>query len=90
MQSSLSRSLTTTSLSIFSGPSDGLHRTNRLGTTNYAGNRGTGVQASGYNGEFALGDPIFPRDFTDGMSNTAAVSEWLIGPDSGGIRNPRR
>jgi prepilin-type N-terminal cleavage/methylation domain-containing protein/prepilin-type processing-associated H-X9-DG protein len=49
------------------------------GRTNYAGNRGTGVQSSGYNGAFTVsGLPIVQtRDIRDGLSNTAMVSEWL-------------
>jgi prepilin-type processing-associated H-X9-DG protein len=77
------------SLSIFLCPSDGYVRTDLLGSTNYAGNQGSGYQAYGYNGAFALGSPVRPMDFTDGLSNTAAVSEWLIGPHVG-IRDATR
>lgn len=90
MQTGLSETLVTTSLSTFICPSDGLMRTNPLGKTNYAGNRGSGVQAYGYNGAFALDDPIGLQEFTDGLSHTAAVSEWLVGPNSGGIRMTER
>lgn len=49
-----------------------------MGWTNYAGNRGGGVQKYGYNGVFGI-EPIGVSDIRDGASQTAAVSEWLIG-----------
>jgi type II secretory pathway pseudopilin PulG len=57
-------------------------------TANYAGNFGTGVTASGYNGVFQsyrpqmLGHPTGPvrtADILDGLSNTAALSEIVVG-----------
>ena len=57
--------------------------------TNYVGNFGTGVRVSGFNGMFRLLGPsdfdgyplgpIRPIDVRDGLSQTAAVSEILIG-----------
>lgn len=90
MQTGLSDTLKTTTLSVFLCPSDGYVRTNPLAASNYAGNRGSGVQAFGYNGAFGLGEPVRVADFTDGLSQTAAVSEWLKGPNSGGTRMPGR
>lgn len=58
-------------------------------STSYAGNSGTGVLNNGFNGFFrhlapnldghgvAMGGPITVADITDGLSNTAAVSEIL-------------
>jgi prepilin-type processing-associated H-X9-DG protein len=54
--------------------------------TSYAGNTGTGVQRYGYNGLFhpiagtyrdQMLRPVRPSDITDGMSQTAAVSDIL-------------
>jgi len=58
--------------------------------TNYAGNGGTGVQRYGYNGFFRYlassgvrdSGPIRPADVVDGLSQTAAVSEILVGDGS--------
>jgi prepilin-type N-terminal cleavage/methylation domain-containing protein len=47
------------------------------GATNYVGNCGTGVQRYGYNGIFGYFPPVKPAQVTDGLSQTAAVSEWL-------------
>ena len=71
-------------------PSDSSRIREPLGTTNYAGNQGTGVQKYGYNGAFALYQPVGPGDFTDGTSCTAAVCEWLVGPVTGLMRDARR
>lgn len=56
--------------------------------TNYAGNFGSGVQRYGWNGayrnlysgwiEYGKGGPVRPAGITDGLSNTASVSEILI------------
>lgn len=53
------------------------------GWTSYAGNRGVCVKTPPpvrfeYDGVFAVG-ATRPRGITDGLSNTAAVSEWLLG-----------
>lgn len=56
-----------------------------VGSTNYAGNFGSGMQTYGYNGLFRpiAGDLDFgvvrTSDVTDGLSNTAAATELLIG-----------
>lgn len=49
--------------------------------TNYVGNYGTGVQTYGYNGLFRYHNPVKPAEVTDGLSNTAMMSEWLVGTD---------
>jgi len=48
--------------------------------TNYSANFGTGVQTYGYNGAFVnvAGGMFSTAGFTDGLSNTAAVSEILV------------
>lgn len=61
------------------------------GWTSYAGNRGTGVQKYGYNGAFVLQ----ARDsgmgiFSDGTSQTAAISEWSSGPEIMTTRDRKR
>jgi prepilin-type N-terminal cleavage/methylation domain-containing protein len=67
-------------LAVLQCPSDGAQPPLTLfGPTNYAGNQGSGFQAFGYNGAFAHKNPVAPSEFVDGMSQTAAVSEWLIG-----------
>ncbi len=60
------------------------------GATNYAGNAGSGVQTFGYNGAFDTFGVVTPANFTDGMSTTACVSEWLVGPPDVLNRNPLR
>ena len=62
----------------------------RVAATNYLGNSGTGVLANGFDGMFTLLKPYHPElyawdgpvrtsDVTDGLSNTASVSEALHG-----------
>lgn len=56
--------------------------------TNYAVNYGTGVQKHGYNGVFrgVSRGPVRSADVTDGLSNTAAIAEILIGSDTPDVR----
>jgi prepilin-type processing-associated H-X9-DG protein len=76
-------------ISLYICPSDG--RVNNLpGATNYAGNRGVGVQSFGYNGAFSFANSVRLSEVVDGLSNTAAVAEWLIGPLVGSIRDRQR
>ena len=68
--------------SLFLCPSDapGQPRSG-LGWTSYAGNRGSGYQAYGFNGIF-VGPPgraISSADVADGSSNTAMIAEWVLG-----------
>lgn len=55
----------------------------RLGSTSYAGNNGDGLYRNEkYNGLFSVAydaPNVSPKDITDGMSGTAALSEWLVG-----------
>jgi prepilin-type processing-associated H-X9-DG protein/prepilin-type N-terminal cleavage/methylation domain-containing protein len=67
-----------TRLSIFLCPSDGALLT--TGSTNYAGNRGYGYQRYGEDGLFVIrSQPVSVASVSDGTSNTAAMSEWLLG-----------
>lgn len=82
------------SLPLFHCPSDSGGVQGPAGATagtNYAANFGTGVQAFGYNGAFrGIGPmsglyqtgPLSSADITDGLSQTAALSEQLIGDGS--------
>jgi prepilin-type N-terminal cleavage/methylation domain-containing protein/prepilin-type processing-associated H-X9-DG protein len=58
------------------------------GGTNYAGNGGVGFSPSGRERNGAFGASV--NDFPDGMSNTAAVAEWLKGNGDPSIRDPKR
>src|SRR5262249_36407012 len=76
-----------TTLSVFLCPSDpgpsGLG-----GGTNYAGNGGVGFTPTRRVRDGAFGACL--HDFTDGLSNTAAVSEWLRGSGDPRVRDPKR
>lgn len=73
------------SVSIYLCPSD--HpQLGKLAPTNYVGNSGTGVQRHGYNGAFRHSATTFNQwpeglltlgQISDGLSNTAAVCEFL-------------
>jgi prepilin-type processing-associated H-X9-DG protein len=86
-----------TSVPVYVCPSDGYGRIPHENmTANYAGNFGTGVLVHGYNGVFQpyqaelQGRPagaVRWADVTDGLSNTAAVSEILVGA---GVNDARR
>ncbi|MGC1273003.1 MAG: DUF1559 domain-containing protein [Planctomycetaceae bacterium] len=64
--------------------------------TNYAGNQGSGAQKYDHNGLVRTGainqdgGPVRPQDVTDGLSNTAAMSEILVGDGSGEDRRTIR
>jgi prepilin-type processing-associated H-X9-DG protein len=72
--------------------SDSVSSAGEVKATNYAGNGGTGVQRYGYNGFFRYrsrqqardSGPIRPADVVDGLSQTAAMSEILVGDGSYG------
>ncbi len=75
-----------TTISVFLCPSD---RTipGVAGGNNYAGNGGVGFTESGRVPNGAFGAAI--RDFADGLSNTAAVSEWVRGNGDLQVRDPK-
>ncbi|WP_158633403.1 DUF1559 family PulG-like putative transporter [Tautonia sociabilis] len=84
------RTAMTTTLDVLLCPSDGADLAGWPSATNYAGNQGSGVQKYGFNGVFRGLEAVRIRDITDGTSQTAAVSEWVIGPQSPAIRDPLR
>jgi prepilin-type processing-associated H-X9-DG protein len=76
-----------TTLAVFLCPSDtGIP--GQPGGTNYAGNGGVGFTPTGRVRNGAFGASI--NDFTDGLSNTVAVSEWLRGNGDPTVRDPKR
>lgn len=80
-------------LALYICPSENLAGSELEGTpwTNYAGNRGGGLQKYGENGAFAFppGTTLAPRDFSDGTGSTAMISEWVLGGENGD-RDPHR
>ncbi len=84
------RTAVSSSVAVFHCPSDDAPVPAGMGRTSYAGNRGIGVQKFGYNGAFAVGEPVALASFTDGLSNTAAMAEWLSSGPLEGVRDPRR
>jgi prepilin-type processing-associated H-X9-DG protein len=73
-------------------PSDTASGGSFPGWTNYAGNRGVGVQKFGSNGAFATAfdPPVRLEQFKDSTSHTAAMSEWLFGFVPNHRRHPIR
>lgn len=82
-----------TGVAVLRCPSDGFSPAGRpVMPSNYVANRGAGVQYDGtYSGMFIPmfrhqtrgGGPVSARDVSDGLANTAAFSEILIGDGSG-------
>ena len=56
--------------------------------TNYAANIGNADWRHPHRPNGAFGGPIALRDFTDGMSQTVAMSEWSLSPDEPVATNP--
>ncbi len=76
-----------TTIAVFLCPSD--QKLSGLpGGTNYAGNGGVGFTSSGRIRNGAFGASI--RDFLDGLSNTAAISEWVRGNGDPQVRDPKQ
>lgn len=72
------------SISTYLCPSDPV-RPSDAGCANYAGTRGFGYELRGHmdNGLFVSPShsaPVSPNSIPDGLSNTAAFCEWLVGP----------
>jgi prepilin-type processing-associated H-X9-DG protein len=78
-----------TTIAVFLCPSDRpISGQGQGGGTNYAGNGGVGFDRSGSLRNGAFGAAV--RDFADGLSNTAAVTEWLRGDGNPQVRDPKR
>jgi prepilin-type processing-associated H-X9-DG protein/prepilin-type N-terminal cleavage/methylation domain-containing protein len=76
-----------TTIAVFLCPSD-QPPAGQPGGNNYAGNGGVGFTSSGRVRNGAFGASI--RDFADGLSNTAAISEWVRGNGDPQVRDPKR
>jgi prepilin-type processing-associated H-X9-DG protein len=76
-----------TVISVFLCPSDRTPAGSE-GGTNYAGNGGVGFTPSGAVKNGAFGASV--RDFTDGLSNTAALSEWVRANGDPLVRDPKQ
>jgi prepilin-type processing-associated H-X9-DG protein len=82
------QTIRTTTINSFLCPSDG-KVSGQSAWTNYSGNFGCGFQRFGYNGAFSpLSPPVTTATFTDGLSNTAAMAEIVLGDLIGS--NPKR
>jgi prepilin-type processing-associated H-X9-DG protein/prepilin-type N-terminal cleavage/methylation domain-containing protein len=66
-----------TSISVLLCPSD-YGANYSLGSSNYAANHSSGFQMYKGNGTFPGGRPVRLQSITDGTSNTAAISEWVV------------
>lgn len=93
--SSISNStVISTSLTAFLCPSDSHYavESGDYAWTNYAGNRGGGLQKYGENGAFKFppGAIVTLGEFSDGMSTTVLVSEWILGGQSRDDRDPKK
>lgn len=71
------------SCSIFICPSDGFYN---FPVTNYAANGGRGYQRYGYDGITSANHAVSPRDVTDGLSGTAAFSEFVTSAGNGSVK----
>jgi prepilin-type N-terminal cleavage/methylation domain-containing protein/prepilin-type processing-associated H-X9-DG protein len=76
-----------TTIAVFLCPSDRT-LTSQGGGTNYAGNGGVGFNPSGSLRNGAFGAAL--RDFADGLSNTAAIAEWVRGDGDLQVRDSKR
>jgi prepilin-type processing-associated H-X9-DG protein/prepilin-type N-terminal cleavage/methylation domain-containing protein len=76
-----------TTIAVFLCPSDRALAM-QGGGNNYAGNGGVGFNPSGSLRNGAFGASV--RDFADGLSNTAAISEWVRGDGDLQVRDPKR
>lgn len=91
VESVQNQSAAQTQLSLLRCASDGMKSGGSLGVTNYLGNYGTGLRNGGQSkGIFQHmsfsadigGGPLSFRDVSDGLSNTAALSETLVASGS--------
>jgi prepilin-type N-terminal cleavage/methylation domain-containing protein/prepilin-type processing-associated H-X9-DG protein len=76
------RTVTLTTLSSLLCPSEGTTDYGGEGCVSYAGNRGWGYTRFDHldNGAFTIppAPPVTPGGFTDGLSQTASLSEWVV------------
>jgi prepilin-type processing-associated H-X9-DG protein len=97
LSTGMNATVANTTLNVFLCPSDG-GSTPYPAKTNYAGNMGVGYcdNQSEYpacnNGSFSFvpSVSIKPSNFTDGMTNTASMSEWLFSPSPPSRKSEKR
>ncbi len=84
------RTVASTRLGVFNCPSDGGSPW-EVPTTNYAGNAGYGFENTRWHkaGAFdTLGASVALAKVADGLSNTVALSEWVVGAGTDGGSDP--
>lgn len=82
------QTVTRASVEVFLCPSDAVP-TVPWGWTNYAGNRGSETSSFPYDGAFSYPpqSPFGSQQFTDGLSQTVGVAEWVLGGGPGAAKS---
>jgi prepilin-type N-terminal cleavage/methylation domain-containing protein/prepilin-type processing-associated H-X9-DG protein len=89
-QAAFNITVQTTAIAGFVCPSDRNLQAGGLIGTSYAGNRGVDTRIGPCNGAFykSAEAPFGPNDFTDGLTTTALMAEWVSGPRVLAARDP--